>query len=108
AGTTTIRAQFGGVFGSTGLTVTTATLTALVVSPPTATLAKGSFLQMAATAQFSDGSTLDVTTQVSWKSSNKKSVSVNATGRAMGVKAGVGVVTASKSGVSGTSTITVP
>jgi hypothetical protein len=109
AGTSTIRATLAGVAGSTTLTVTSASLTSIVVSPSTVALHVKGTMQLTATGTFSDGTTLDVTSQVSWKSSAKKKVSVRA-GLVTAIKTGGSVtVTASKghNGPSGSATVTV-
>ena len=66
-------------------------------------------MRLTATGTFSDDTTLDVTSQVSWKSSAKKRVSVK-TGLVRAIKTGAPVtVTASKGhkGRSGSATVTV-
>lgn len=70
-GTVTIRAVFGSVpAGTLGLTVTNATITALAVTPPTATIGAGESQQFVATASFNDGSSQVLTTFATWTSSN--------------------------------------
>jgi trimeric autotransporter adhesin len=67
-GNTTISASLGGITGSAAVTVSAATLTSITITPPNPVLAKGTALQLTATGNFSDGSTEDLTTQVSWTS----------------------------------------
>jgi hypothetical protein len=93
AGTTTIRAKLSGVTGSTVLTVSNASLVSISVTPSTVALSMGGSAQLTATGSFSDGTTLDVTTQVNWRSSQKKRVSVK-----------LGLVRAIRSGTSATVT----
>ncbi len=107
-GTSTIRATRTGVVGTTLLTSTNATLTAIVVTPATLTLAIGQSSQLTAVGTFSNGTTLDITTQVSWKSSAKKRVSVKTTGIVKAVRSGSATITAVKNGRLGNSTVTVP
>jgi uncharacterized protein YjdB len=68
AGTTTIKAQFQGQSATATLTVTAATLSSIAVS--TATVVDGLTVALTATGTFSDGSTQDLTTQVSWTCTN--------------------------------------
>jgi hypothetical protein len=109
AGTTTIKATMSSVTGTATLITTNATLVSIAVTPSSTTLAVGHTQQLTATGKFSDGSTLNITTQVSWKSSNKKNVSVSHTGLATAIKQSTtATITAKKGNVSGTATITVP
>jgi hypothetical protein len=111
AGTTTISATLSGKTGSTTLTGTNVTLSSIAVTPNPGTVAVRQKLQMTATGTFSDGSKLDVTTQVSWSSSAKKVASVSSVGLVSGIKAGSSTIKASKgagkNGVSGTASVTV-
>jgi hypothetical protein len=70
SGATNIRATLGAVNNQTGLDVTTATLSSVAVSPSTIMLSQLVGKQFAATATFSDATTLDVTSVVNWTSSN--------------------------------------
>jgi hypothetical protein len=58
------------ISGSTTLHVTNATLMAIVIQPPNATIAAGTTVQFKATGFFSDTSTQDLTDTVTWASSN--------------------------------------
>src|SRR6185503_5697133 len=70
AGGATISAAFGGVTGSTGLTVTGATLDSIQVTPSTPSIAQGTTLQFTATGIFSDLTAQDLTAQATWSSSD--------------------------------------
>jgi hypothetical protein len=65
-GSATITATQGGISGSTIVMVTPATLTAITITPPTPSIAKGTTVQFTATGTFTDGSTQDLTHSVSW------------------------------------------
>ncbi|MCK5800599.1 MAG: Ig-like domain-containing protein, partial [Deltaproteobacteria bacterium] len=110
-GTTTITATLSGTVGKTDLTVTDATLTSIDVTPAAPSIAKGSTQQFTATATYSDKSTQDITTQVTWASSDAAVATVsNATadmGLATALKKGTTTIKASLSGVDGTTTLTV-
>jgi uncharacterized protein YjdB len=65
-GTTTIKAQYSGQSATATLTVTAATLRTIAVTPSPATVVDGLTVALTATGTFSDNSTQDLTTQVSW------------------------------------------
>jgi uncharacterized protein YjdB len=71
-GTTRIIAIDGGtgINGSTKLAVTPAVLVSITISPTNPTIAAGSSQAFLATGTYSDNSTRDITTVVTWKSSN--------------------------------------
>jgi hypothetical protein len=72
-GSTTITATSGSISGFTSLTVTEAVLESIVITPANATISViTSFLtqQFAAIGLFSDNSTQDLTTSVTWNSSD--------------------------------------
>lgn len=60
-----ISASLGGIQGSVKTTVTNATLTSFTITPPDTSIAKGTMLQLTATGNFSDGTTENLTSQVS-------------------------------------------
>lgn len=110
AGSTSIRATdpATGLFGQTTLTVTAATVVSVAVTPPTATVPAGRTQAYVATATYSDGSTLVVTTSATWSSSNDTAATVGPDGVAKGVTAGMSAtLTATFSGKSGTAIINV-
>src|SRR5208283_3806614 len=86
----------GGAPGTAGivspaatLTVTSATLASIAVTPANSSIAKGATLQFVATGTFSDGSTQDITHAVSWTSSSPTIAAINpASGIALGLVGG--------------------
>jgi len=106
-GSSTIKAAFAAVSGSTGLTVSTAHLVSISVNPPNPRIARGTSLRFSATGTFSDGSTATNLSGVSWKSSKPSVASVRGSGLVHGKKGGTATITASASGVSGNTTLTV-
>jgi trimeric autotransporter adhesin len=106
SGTTTISALFSGVIGTAQLTVSNATLTSITVMPSNPTIGVGASQAFAATGNFSDGSTLDITRQVAWDSSTK-SVATVSLGLAQGLSTGTSTISASINGVTGSATLTV-
>lgn len=107
SGSTTIRASFDSVTGSTGLTVTQATLTSLAISPSNPALVIGSTQQLSVTGTFSDGSTQNLTSLVSWNSAQPTIASVGSGGLATGQSAGTSTVSATYASVTGSTTVTV-
>ena len=110
AGSTTVTATLDGVSGTATLTVDAAakTLTAIAVSPATASIAAGATQQFTAKATYSDSSTADVTATVAWTTSNAAVAKINAAGLATARSSGSVTVTATLDSVSGSATVTVP
>lgn len=61
-----ITAVYGGKSAGAAITVSTATLSALIVSPVNKTIALGTKLKYTATAYFSDNTRMDVTSVATW------------------------------------------
>src|SRR5271157_548097 len=86
----------GIVSPAVNLTVTSATLVSIAITPANFSIAKGATLQLTATGTFSDGTTQDVTHAVSWSSSNSSIAAINpVTGIALGLLGGMANITAS-------------
>jgi hypothetical protein len=111
AGSATVSATLAGVTGDTQLTVTGAILDSIVVTPDDLTLPVGYSARFTATANFTDGSSADVTGDVIWASSNttraKVSNSGTTKGLVTGVSAGAPIISATLQGVSGSTTVMV-
>jgi len=108
AGSSTITATIGAKSGSAIATVTSALLTSIVVTPATASIATGQSQAFTASGIFSDGSTTDITNSVEWSSSSTSYATIDPTGLATGVGAGVATITASSgSATPGTAVLTV-
>ncbi len=108
AGTTTITATSGGIYGTATLTVTAATLGSIAVTPTSQSIKIGSTKQFTATGTFSDSATQDLTTQATWNSSNTGKATINSAGLATSVALGSTAITASLSGVtSNSATLTI-
>lgn len=107
AGTTTITAAdpASGIAGTATLVVLDATLTAIAVTPATATIADGARLRYTATGTYSDGTTHDVSAAVAWTSSKPAIASIGNNNRkrgiALGKKAGTVTITATAKGAAG-------
>ena len=98
-GQATVTATLGAISRSATLTVTNAIATALQVIPPTASLPKGARLQFQAIATFSDNSSQDVTSQVSWNSSDISVATIDLNGEATAFNEGGSNISASFLGV---------
>ena len=109
SGTSQLSASFGGKTSSAGLTVTSATLVSVTVTPTAATLPIAATQALTAKATYSDGTVVDITNAVVWGSSAPLVATVAAnTGVVTGVSSGVTVVSAASGGKSGSATLTVP
>jgi len=114
-GTATITATDPGtsISGSTNLTVTSAQLVSIAVTPTNPSIPKGLQQQFAATGTFTDSSTQDITTFVAWSSSNTGVATISnapgSQGLATGVSIGTTTITATDpaSSISGVTNLTV-
>jgi trimeric autotransporter adhesin len=106
-GTVTITAALEGLSGSAQVTVPTATVVALTVTPATATTAIQGSVSFQAVVTLSDKTTQDVTDTASWTSSDAKIASVSTSGVATGIAAGTSTITAAVGKISGTGALTV-
>lgn len=106
-GSTTIRAGSDTYIGSTGLTVTQPPLTSIAVTPANASLPKNSTLQYTATGTYNDGSTQNITSSVTWTSTNTGIATIATGGLATGVAAGTTTIKAALGAINGTTGLTV-
>ena len=106
-GTTTISATLGAVSGSTNLTVSTAHLISISINPGNPRIEKGTSLKFTAVGTFSDGSTSNNLSGLSWKSSKPNIAQVRGSGLAHGKKAGTVTISATAAGIKGTTALTV-
>jgi outer membrane protein assembly factor BamB len=104
-GSATITATLGSISGSTLVSVSPPT--SVTVTPQVQTILKGANFQLTAIAEFPDNSTVDITSQAVWSSSDPAKVSVNATGLVTGVDFGPATVTATSGSVFGSTSISV-
>jgi hypothetical protein len=109
AGGAKITATYQGVTGSDDVTVSAATLTAIKVTPATATVSVQGLQQFTATGSFSDGSSLDVTNYVTWLSSVPATADISnalgSQGQAKGLASGDVTITAVRGAVSSTAAL---
>jgi trimeric autotransporter adhesin len=105
-GQTTIHATSGGIEAVLDVTVTSATLDQLTLSPTTVTLAMGMETELTASGTFSDLSTQDITDDVSWTSGDTAIASLDGH-TVRGVSPGQTQITGSFDGLNGTIDVTV-
>ena len=110
-GSTMISATLGAQSASTMLTVTAATLVSIEVTPTNPSIASGLSEALHATGIYTDNSTQDLTSSVTWSSSAASVASVSNTPGSNGVAAtlspGATTITASAGGISGSTNLTV-
>ena len=106
-GSATISATLGAISGSTGLTVTSPTISSITVTPVGLTLGIGVTQQYTATALFTNGTSADLSAGVTWTSSLPNVASINSSGLATTLTAGQTTITATVGAFSDTSTLTV-
>lgn len=106
-GMATITAGIDDVNGSTSLTVTPAELKSISVAPADISIPKGLSRQLTATGSYSDGTSMDITTDVSWQSDRTEIVSVDGDGLGHAEDVGMATVTASLAEVTGSTSMIV-
>jgi trimeric autotransporter adhesin len=106
-GTANITASAGSVTGSSTLTVTSAVMTALAVTPASPALPLGTTQQFNATATFSNGTTQDVTEAALWSSDTPSTITILPTGMASTLATGTATITASAGTLSASAMVTV-
>jgi hypothetical protein len=112
SGTATITATNGTITASTEVTVT-APLVSIAITPanPTVSVGSGQPLQLTATGTFSDGSTANLTSNVTWSSSNTSvavlSVIPGNPPIVVPVSSGTANISAAYTGINGSTTVTV-
>lgn len=82
-------------------------LVSIAISPSAVSILPGSTQQLTATGTYSDNSTQNLTSSVSWTSSSTIVASISNLGLATAISTGITTVTASLTGVQATATLTV-
>jgi uncharacterized protein YjdB len=108
AGLATITATASSMQGSANLTVNAiANLTAIAITPQLSSIPISTTQQFSATGTYSDGSTRDLSSLVTWSSSSTAAATVDVNGLVTSVAAGTTTITATLGSVTQTFTITV-
>ena len=107
AGSATITATSSGKTGTSSITVTASrVVTTVTVAPTTASVVAGTTTTLVATVKDQNGSVMTGQT-VTWSTNNAAAATVNSSGVVTGVAVGSATITATSSGKTGTSSITV-
>jgi uncharacterized protein YjdB len=93
--------------GSSNTITSTKSLNSISITPSNPSIAVDATEQFTATGNYSDGSTMNLSSSVTWASSNQAVATVSQTGAATGVGTGSATITASISGVTGSTGVTV-
>jgi uncharacterized protein YjdB len=107
AGTAVVTASANGISGTMSITVSAASLSSITVAPVSFSLATGQTQQLTAQASFSDGTTQNVSSQVSWNSNASTIASVSSGGLVKGLSTGSVTITATLGTVSGAAAVSV-
>lgn len=107
-GSTTIQATCNTILGSTTLTVQTPapTLSSIAVTPAIPTQYNGSAVQFTATGTYSDGSTQNLTSQVTWTTGTPAVATISANTATCVANSGSSTITATLGAVSGNTSLT--
>ncbi|HEX8618598.1 MAG TPA: IPT/TIG domain-containing protein, partial [Thermoanaerobaculia bacterium] len=95
----------GSAFSATAFVIPV--VTAISIEPATAEIEPGSTQQFTARATWSDGRSTDVTTTVTWSSSNTQVATIATSGLARGVASGSTTVEATLTGITATARLTI-
>jgi hypothetical protein len=106
-GKATITVTSGSVSETGTLTVTPPVLSALAITPSNSSVVLGTNEQLTATGTFSDGSTQDMSSSVTWASTKPAVASIAASGRATSWSIGTAKVSASSGGFSASGSLVV-
>ena len=110
SGTASITAKSGTFTSSVAITVSggaSVTLTAIAISPASPTIRINTTQQLTATGSYSDGSSRDLTSLVTWSSSTIANATVDAAGLVSGIAAGTATITATLGSVAKSTLVTV-
>jgi hypothetical protein len=110
-GTTVISATSDNIKGQATLTVTAATLTSITVTPATPSVQKNKTQQFTATGTYTDNTTQNLTTMVTWASGTETTATISnaaaSKGLATTIAAGTTQISATSGAVVGKATLTV-
>jgi adhesin HecA-like repeat protein len=112
AGSASITATLAALSDATTLTVTSATLNSIDVTPVNPSIVKGASQQFVATGNYSDASAIDISSTVIWSSGDILVATMNPngmlnSGRATGIEVGSSVIEATLGAVSANTTLDV-
>ena len=106
-GAANISATLGGVTGSTQLNITNKTLQSIAVTPANSSLGVGATQGFVAIGTYSDASTQNITSNVTWASSAPAVASINTAGVVSAVTTGTTNISAAMGAVTGSTPLTI-
>jgi len=106
-GQSTLTASVGAISGSTTLSVSKSSIVSIAVDPSAPSIPLGATAQLKATATYSDHSTQDVTSTVTWATSEPNVAAVSSSGLATSKSAGVTSITATSGSANASCQLTV-
>ncbi|MFZ1141315.1 MAG: Ig-like domain-containing protein [Candidatus Sulfotelmatobacter sp.] len=106
-GATSISAVYQSVNAWSNLTVAPAALVSIAVTPQTPSLTPNHSVQLSATGTFSDGTTQNLSSVVTWSSTSTSVLTINASGLATANSPGAATVTASEGSIAGSDALAV-
>lgn len=106
-GATTVEATFQSISDTAGISVTSAALTQISISPESKSIKAGKVLQLKAEGTFTDRSTKNLTDNVAWSSSDEELASISEDGVISALKAGDVSLTASQDSFSASAALTI-
>lgn len=109
SGSTTITATYNNLNASTTINAAPIQLTNILITPSNQNsfIIAGGTIQYAATGVYSDGSSQNLTSSVTWASTSSNVASINVNGIATPLATGVTNITATLSGITGTTALSV-
>jgi len=106
-GSSTISATLSKVTGSSTFTVTNAVLVSIAITPANSQVFLGTLNQFTATGTYSDQTTKDITSSVTWSSSNPSAASINGGGLVTALALGSLTISATSGSITGSTSVTV-
>src|SRR5262249_30802593 len=106
-GSATVSATAGAISGSATLTVTPQPLVSIAVTPANPSVAAGLTQQYTATGTYADNSTQNLTSSVTWSSSNTAVATIASGGLATSLAQGTTTIQATQGAVMGSATLIV-
>jgi uncharacterized protein YjdB len=105
-GVVTISASSAGISGTASFAIAPPNLVSIAVSPSSASVASGTTVQFNATGNYTDGSSKDLTSSVTWNSSNPNTATISNRGSATACAQGNATITAALTSLMSAATFT--
>jgi trimeric autotransporter adhesin len=98
-GTVTVTAALNDISGTTSVTITIANLASIAITPNNASILSDGSQQFTAIGTLDDGTTVNITDEVTWNSSDTGVATINSSGLATAVATGTTNITASSGSI---------